>query len=99
MARIKGGRRSNLGRPPDIGRPEWIGRMGAARLAGEGQSGALGVGLGRGLAVGHDGGTRNPLVGLGMGIGARLRPAAAQGGVVSPESGVLSPGVDYRPSY
>jgi len=31
------------------------------RVTGEGQSGALGVGLGRGLAVGHDGGTRNPL--------------------------------------
>jgi hypothetical protein len=31
---------------------------------------------------------RRPLVGLGMGIGARLRPAAAQGGVVSPEHGV-----------
>ena len=42
---------------------------------------------------------RRPLVGLGMGIGARLRPAAAQGSVVSPESGVLSPGVDYRPIY
>ena len=31
------------------------------RVTGEGQSGALGVGLGRGLAVGQDGGTRNPL--------------------------------------
>ena len=28
---------------------------------------------------------RKPLVGSGMGIGARLRPAAAQGGVISPE--------------
>ena len=55
------------------------------RVAGEGGTGAAGLGLGPGLAVGHERCMRNPLVGLGMGIGARLRPAAAQGSVVSPE--------------
>ena len=57
-----------------------IPRRRAGEPAGEGQTGVLGVGLGRGLAGDDQHDMANPPVHLGRGFGARTEPATARGG-------------------
>ena len=57
-------------------------------LAGEGLGGALGLGLGRGLAGEVASGMRSPLGAKGRLLGARTGLVAERGGASSPEHGV-----------